>query len=246
MLNEQHRMDVMSNNLANANTVGFKKEGTTQQAFDSVLAYRIKDETDGVDAAQLGGISLGVKIGENYTDYSQGSMRVTDNTYDVAINGNGFFTIDVLDANGDSSVKYTRDGSFTVNKDGYLVTSGGDYVLGRNGSRIRLDPNTDSQIDEYGNITQDGTTVGTLQITDFADYNYLEKFGNNYLQPVDGAETIQAEGKVYQGYLEASNIEVVSEMVQMINISRAYESNQKMIQTFDSTLEIAVSKLGTV
>lgn len=246
MTNEQHRMDTLSNNLANADTVGFKKEGTTQQAFDRMLMYRIKDETDGVDRAEIGSISMGVKIGENYTDYTQGSFRVTDAPYDLAISGEGFFTIDALNADGTSSVKYTRDGSFVVNKDGFLVTGEGDYVLGADGNRIQIDPNTESEINHEGIIFQNGQQVAQLQITDFEDYNYLEKYGNNYLYPVEGATTKEFEGSIYQGYLEMSNVQVVKEMVDMITISRAYESNQKLIQTMDSTLEIAVSQVGRV
>jgi flagellar basal-body rod protein FlgG len=184
-------------------------------------------------------------VGENYTDYSQGSFRITDNTYDMAISGDGFFSIEFTNKAGETSTKYTRDGSFTLNSDGYLVTQDGDYVLGTSG-RIRLDPLQDATIDESGNIWQDGSRVATLRITDFEDYNYLEHYGENYYQPIDGATTKTADCKVMSGYLEMSNIQVVSEMVEMISVSRAYETNQKMIQTFDSTLEIAASQVGKV
>ena len=246
MLNEQYRMDVVSNNLANAATTGFKKEGTTQQAFDEVLAFRIKDRADGVDAAPIGSMRLGVKIGENYTDYSQGSLRITENPFDFAISGKGYFAVDVIGADGKSSVKYTRDGSFTVNKDGYLVTSDGDYVLAKNENRVRLNPNATASVDEFGTIRQNGTVVSQLQLADFEDYDYLEKYGNNYYQPVEGAKMADATGRIHQGYLEMSNVQTVSEMVHMIEISRAYESNQKLIQTMDSTLQIATSQLGKV
>lgn len=246
MMNEQHRMDTLSNNLANADTVGFKKEGTTQQAFDKLMMYRIKDETDGVDAAEIGSISLGVKIGENYTDYTQGSFRVTEGAYDLAISGDGFFTVDVLNADGTSSVKYTRDGAFTINKDGYMVTDEGNYLLGVDGNRIQIDPNAETAIDHDGILYQNERPIAQIMITDFEDYNYLEKYGNNFLYPVEGATTKPFEGSIYQGYLEMSNVQVVSEMVDMITISRAYESNQKLIQTMDSTLEIAVSQVGRV
>ncbi len=246
MMNEQHRMDTLSNNLANADTVGFKKEGTTQQAFDTLMMYRIKDETDGVDQAPIGSIRLGVKIGENYTDYTQGSFRVTEGPYDMAISGGGFFTVDRIASDGSASVMYTRDGSFTINKDGFLVTDEGNYVLGTDGNRIQIDPNAESAIDHDGVIYQNNVPVAQLQITDFTDYNYLEKYGENFLYPVEGATTKEFEGSIYQGYLEMSNVQVVSEMVDMITISRAYESNQKLIQTMDSTLEIAVSQLGRV
>jgi len=245
MINEQHRMDVLTNNLANASTVGFKKVGATSQAFDEVLAYKIKDTTEAAPVKPLGGISLGVKIGENYTDYSQGSVRETGNTYDIALSGTGFFTIEFTNKAGQTSTKYTRDGGFTLNKEGFLVTKDGDFVLGRNG-RIRLDPLQTSSIDKLGNIYQNDRLVATLDITDFEDYNYLEHYGENYYQTVDGATEKNGDYQTLSGYLEMSNMQVVSEMVEMISVSRAYETNQKIVQTYDSTLDIAANQLGKI
>ncbi len=123
MLNEQYRMDIMSNSLANVNTVGFKKEGSTSQAYADVMAVKIKDWTETPNTPKkLGNMSLGVKIGETYTDFSQGSFRTTENTYDLAIGGKGFFNIEFTNKAGETSTKYTRDGGFTITKDGYLVT----------------------------------------------------------------------------------------------------------------------------
>lgn len=245
MINEQNRMDVLTNNLANASTVGFKKEGATSQAFDEVLALKIKDTTEAGMIKPLGGISMGVKIGENYTDYSQGSLRETGNTYDIALSGSGFFTIEFTNKAGQTSTKYTRDGGFTLNKDGYLVTKDGDYVLGT-GGRIRLDPLKEASIDKLGNIYQDDTRVATLEITDFEDYNYLEHYGENYYQTVDGFKEKAGDYQTLSGYQEMSNIQVVSEMVEMISVSRAYETNQKIVQTYDSSLEIAANQLGKI
>lgn len=245
MINEQHRMDVLTNNLANASTVGFKKEGATSQAFDEVLALKIKDTTDASIVRPLGDVSMGVKIGENYTDYSQGSFRETGNTYDVALSGSGFFTIEFKNKAGETSTKYTRDGSFTLNKDGYLVTKDGDYVLGTNG-RIKIDPLQNSVIDKLGRIYQGDKLVATLKITDFEDYNYLEHYGENYYQTVDGAKQKNGDFQTIAGYLEMSNMSVVQEMVNMISVSRAYETNQKIVQTYDSSLEIAANQLGKI
>lgn len=246
MLNQQNRMDVISNNLANAATTGYKKEGSTSQAFDTVLAYKIKDQTVGVRAQNIGTMNLGVKIGENYTDYTQGAFKTTGNTYDLAISGNGFFCVEFTNKSGESSVKYTRDGSFTLNVGGYLVTKDGDYVLSDKGQRIRLDTLSDASIDQNGTIYQNERAVATIGLRDFEDYNYLEHYGENYYQPVEGAELKAADGQIFEGYLEASNVQVVSEMVDLISVTRAYESNQKMIQTIDSTLDKAVNQLGNV
>lgn len=247
LVNEQNRMDIMTNNLANATTVGFKKEGATSQAFDDVLAVKLKDESVGLSNVQrIGTNTPGVKIGENYTDYTQGSFRITGNTYDLALSGDGFFAIEFTNKAGETSTKYTRAGQFTLNKDGYLVTQEGDYVLNTANRRIQLDTLQDASISKDGTITQNGRTITRIQVTDFEDYDYLEKYGETYYQPIEGAETITADATVNSGYLEMSNVQTVREMVNMITITRAYETNQKVMQTIDETLDIAVNQLGKV
>lgn len=246
MLNQQNKMDVISNNLANAAVTGYKKEGSTSQSFDTVLAYKIRDRSIGTHTQRIGGMNLGVKIGENYTDYTQGPFKNTDNTYDLAISGNGFFCVQFTNKAGVTSTKYTRDGSFTLNVNGYLVTKDGDYVLDNNGNRIRLDPLSTSRIDENGTIFQNDRAVARIGLRDFEDYNYLEHYGENYYQPVNGYRFKNADGQIIEGYLEASNVQVVQEMVEMISVTRTYESNQKVIQTIDSTLDKAVNQLGSV
>lgn len=239
MLNEQYRMDIMSNSLANVNTVGFKKEGSTSQAYADVMAVKIKDWSESPNTPKkLGDMSLGVKIGETYTDFSQGSFRTTENTFDLAIDGKGFFNIEFTNKAGETSTKYTRDGGFTLTKDGYLVTKDGDYVLGENG-RIQLSTTAGATVfDRSGNIFQDDRLVASLKISDFEDTNYLTHYGETMWDAKEGAVEIEPEkAEVFQGFLEMSNASVVKEMVNMITISRQYESNQKMLTTFDDTLE---------
>lgn len=246
LANEQNRMDILTNNLANASTVGYKKEGATSQAFDDILSYKIKDASESPNNAKpMGTLNMGVKIGENYTDYSQGSFRVTGNTYDLALAGEGFFEIEFTNKKDEVSTKYTRDGSFTLDKDGYLVNADGDYVMGTRG-RIKLDPLKETKIDDNGMISQNGVTVAALRIVDFPDYDILEKYGENYYQPVEEVRPPLANATVKSGYLEMSNVQVVSEMVNLISITRAYESNQKIMQTYDNSLEIAVNQLGKI
>lgn len=247
MLNEQHRMDTLTNNLANADTVGFKKEGATSQSFADLLAVKIKDASIGMKLAQpIGFNNPGVKIGENYTDFTQGSYRVTGNTYDLALNGSGFFTIEFTNKAGETSTMYTRAGQFTLNREGYLVTEDGDYVLDTQSRRIQLNTLTDSRIDQDGTIYQNGVAVARIGLTDFEDYNYLTKYAETYYRPVQGATITPANATINSGYLEMANVQIVSEMVNLIAITRAYESNQKIIQTYDSSLEIAVTQLGRV
>lgn len=250
MLNEQHRMDVTANNLANATTNGYKKEGATAQAFDDVLAYKIKDMSEGYGLTKREGImNPGVKIGEGYTDFSEGSFKTTDKPLDLALAGKGFFAVQHKDSEGNTSTMYTRDGNFTLDAGGYLVTQDGDYVLDRNNSRIQCDPLRDITINEAGQIYQSAGGTGnrlvtTLQVADFEDYNYLEHYGENFYVPVEGANRIDSTAKVESGFLEGSNISVVTEMVNMIAIQRQYEANQKVITTYDSSLEIAANQLG--
>ena len=247
MINEQNRMDVLTNNLANVDTNGYKKEGATSQAFDYVLMYKIKDLSEaGRLSKRIGTCNLGVKIGENYTDYSQGSLKITGNTCDFAITGDGFFNIEFTDKQGNTSTKYTRDGAFVLNTEGYLVTKDGDYVLGANGNRIKLDPTKEIRVDVAGDIYQDDVRLNRIKLTEFEDHNYLKHYGENYYEPVEGAKEAIYVGQIRQGYIETSNVQVVDEMVEMISVSRQYESNQKLITTIDGTLEIAANQLGKV
>lgn len=246
MVSEQKRLDVISNNVANAATVGYKSEGVTNQSFDSVYTLKIKDATNGYVDERIGSMSLGSKIGEVYTDYGQGSVRQTGGTYDLAMEGKGFFTIAVMDADGNESIKYTRDGSFKLGKDGNLLDTDGNYVVGQGGN-IEI-PLTASEVtvDSLGNIYADGTFVDSLKITDFADYDYIKKYGDNLYEAVDGAEEIAATGGVQQGYLEQSNVNSVREMVNMIAVTRSYEANQRVISTVDSMLDKAVNSVGSL
>ncbi|MCI8528511.1 MAG: flagellar hook-basal body protein [Lachnospiraceae bacterium] len=247
MINEQNRMDILTNNLANASTVGYKKEGSTSQAFDDVLTVKIRDASVGRRIVQrVGSNNPGVKIGENYTDFTQGSFRITGNTYDLALAGEGFFAVEFTNKAGETSTLYTRAGQFTLDRDGYLRTEDGDYVLDAQDRRIRLNPLLETKILENGSITQNGREIARIQVADFEDYNYLEKYGETYYRPVEGATPKQGTAEVKSGYLEMANVQVVSEMVNLISIARAYESNQKILQTYDGTLETAVNQLGKV
>lgn len=247
--NEEKRMDVVTNNMANANTTGFKKVEVTAQSFDRQLAVKINDQVEGPDVIRgIGGVNLGVKIGETYYDMSQGNFRQTEDLYNFALSGKGFFAISTTDKGGNTSIKYTRDGDFTVTKDGYLVTKDGDSVLGEGGNPIRI-PNAnlvEISVNEMGDIYSGNAYVDTFRIVDFENYDFLSSYGENMYDAVEGATIIDSDATVAQGYLEMSNVNMVTEMVDMIAITRAYETNQKMIKTVDSTLEKAVNEIGRV
>lgn len=255
MVNEMNRLDILSNNLANADTTAYKKEGTTSTTFADELAFRIRDTADSGLPKRLGGITYCTTLGQVYTDYSTGNMKVTDNDTDFAINGNGFFAIAFTNKAGETSVKYTRDGAFTVNSDGYLVTKDGDYVLNANGAQtgnaaqanyVRVDPNAKLQVNALGQIYQDNNLVDTIGLVDFDNYDYIEKYGENLYNLVDGGQVVASDATVEQGTLETSNVNVVSEMVNMITIQRAYEAGQKVVTSIDETLDTAVNQVGKV
>lgn len=246
MINEQKRLDTISNNLANAATVGYKKENVTSQAFEEALTIKIKDSSEAYTNRPIGTMSLGVKLGEYYTDYAQGSFRETGNTYDLAIEGNGFFAVSTTDKNGNESIRYTRDGSFKMTQDGYLVDSYGNHLQG-DGGDIQIPTNAQTvTIDIDGTIYADKEYIGKVKLADFEDYNYLEKAGDNYYNAVDGAIQKDSAGIIRQGCTEQSNVNVISEMVNLINITRAYEAGQKVIKTQDQLLDQTVNQVGKV
>lgn len=255
MVNEMKRLDIMTNNLANANTTAYKKEGTTSRTFADEMAVRIRDSGDYGITREIGEITYGVHLGQVYTDYSTGSFEVTDVETDLALDGNGFFAISFTNKQGETSVKYTRDGSFTVNTEGYLVTKDGDYVLNATGALngdpseanyVQVDPNATLMIDKLGYIYQNDVLVGTIGVVDVDNYDYLEKYGENMYNLLDGGNVTASTAAIEQGVLETSNVNVVNEMVNMITIQRAYEAGQRVITSIDGTLQIAANQIGKV
>lgn len=244
MLNEQKRLDVIANNLANSATVGYKKEGVTSQSFREIMAVKTKDASVDWRQEKIGMVRPGVKIGEVYTDYTPGSLRLTGNTYDMALDGDGFFAVEYTNAQGQTSTQYTRAGQFTMTREGDIVDVNGNHLMGESG---RLQVPVDALevvIATNGEVYADGELVDKIVVVDFEDYDYLKKFGETRCYPVDGARQIESAAQVIQGYTEQSNVNVISEMVNMIAITRAYEAGQKAIQTIDGSLELAANSVG--
>ena len=154
------------------------------------------------------------------------------------------FAVEHSDSAGETSTKYTRAGSFTLTHTGYLVTKDGDYVLDSQNRRIQVNPLLESTIMTDGTIQQNGVYLARIQIAVFENYDYLEKYGETYYQPVEGASLTTANATVSSGYLEMANVQVVSEMVNMISVTRAYEPNQKIMQAYDAILDVAVNQSG--
>lgn len=246
MYNEQNRLDIISNNIANSATTGYKEESVTSQAFDQMLAVKIRDGSDAYINRPVGRMSLGVKLGEVYSNFEQGSIRETGNTYDLAISGKGFFKVRVEDKSGNSDMKYTRDGNFLIDAEGYVIDSKGNHLQGRSGDlQVPYDA-AEVSISSAGVVLADGEYVDNIDLVDFDNYDYLEKYGDTMYSAVDGATTTKASGLIEQYYLEQSNVNVVSEMVNMIAITRAYEANQKVMRSVDTMLEKAANNVGRV
>lgn len=249
MITQEAKQEVITNNLANVETNGFKADNMAVKKFDDVLIENY-DKLDNGKRSQniIGSLSMGSKIDGTYTDYEQGDFKTTDSTTDFAIDGKGFFTIEKTDANGNTQNLYTRDGHFHINNQGYLVTDTGDKVLGDNINTKKTEPifvgGADVTLDNNFNISLDGKPTYKFNINDFADYGKLNKIGDNL---VTGNNPINSDSTaVRQKTLERSNVDVTSEVVSMMTVLRSYESSQKVIQSIDETLNKVVNDVGTV
>jgi flagellar basal-body rod protein FlgG len=245
MLAQGKSMDVISNNLANINTVGYKKDIAVFESFPEVLAKRINDKKSPSDSPNgLGSMQLGSDIGEIYVNFKQGQLTSTSSNLDMSLDGaeGAFFTIGVADANGNQNEYYTKNGQFKLDNQGFLVTSDGNFVLGDNGP-IKVGSDNFSVTDE-GVISIDGNKIDSLKITQFEDTRVLKKFGNNLITANPDDAKVVFSGTVRQGFVEESNVNTIREMVDMINILRAYEANQKVIQAVDGTMDKSVNEVG--
>jgi len=242
MLAESVRSDVTSNNLANVNTTGYKKDTTVMASFPEMLVLRLNDRRQGeVQPPKVGTLGTGVLVDETVTSHTQGQLKESSSAFDLAIAGDGYFTVETP-----GGEMYTRNGNFTLDGEGYLVTNRGYYVLGQAG-RIRIEgagPNGGFAVDGAGNVTVDGGVVDTLQLVSFADQSQLVKTGDTLFAAAE--QGTQANGRVMQKYLETSNVNAITEMVDLITIMRAYEANQKAVQAHDKTLEQVINDVGRV
>ena len=230
---QQLRLEMLANNIANINTIGHKGE----KSVFRVETQAATDQQAGDNTVQ----ALSPYAPPFYTmvDFSQGAMRQTGNPLDVAISGRGLFSVDTPDG-----IQYTRQGSFTLDPAGVLVTQDGFPVLG-DGGPITIEGGQVS-IDMEGSVIVDGDTVGQLQLTAFNDEGVLKKVGNGRFTVDDPNTAGQTpEGStINQGYLETSNVNAVQAMTEMIETSRAFEAYQKVIQTVDDATSKSISDVG--
>ncbi|MCK4541885.1 MAG: flagellar basal-body rod protein FlgF [Spirochaetales bacterium] len=258
MAAQMHRMDTIANNLANVDVTGYKRDTAISKAFPELLLRRMND--NGVYKFPFGSaeyppvvgmIGTGVEMNEAYTVFSQGAFKETNNVFDIALEGEGFFAIQTPDGE-----RYTRNGTFLINDEGVLVTKEGHPVLGEQGI-IRIKKHN-FIVDKQGRVFQNKTftddperlvsmeenewenteLLDKLKIMNFERVRYLKKQGSSMWASnrESGEAFLQETGgttKVYQGFLEGSNVNSVTEMVRMIEVNRAYEANQKLIQSED-------------
>lgn len=241
---QQSQLDVISNNLANVNTTGFKR---SRAVFEDLLYQNVREP--GAQSSQQTTLPSGMQIGTGArivaTErlYTQGNLQQTGNSTDVAINGNGFFQVQMPDG----TLAYTRDGSFQVNAQGQLVTSSGYPVqpavtIPQNATSLTIGKDGVVTVTTPGAVNN--TQVGTFQLANFINPAGLRSMGENLYAETEASGTANLAnpgsngvGALSQNYVETSNVNVVEEMVNMIQTQRAYEINSKSVQTSDQMLE---------
>jgi flagellar basal-body rod protein FlgG len=241
---QQTQMDVTANNIANASTVGFKK---SRAEFEDLMYQTVKEPgaATGLNSISPTGVQvgLGAKTSAVSKDFEQGSPKITNNAYDLQINGNGFFPVRL--SNG--QIGYTRDGQFKKGSDGRLQDKNGNLLQ----PEIVVPPNSVGlEVSQAGqvNIIMDGNpqpqNIGQIQVVGFINPAGLKSLGGNVFVPTAGSGLPQQAlpgqnglGTIAQGQLEMSNVNIVDEMVNMITTQRAYETNSKVIQASDQMLQ---------
>ncbi|MFA7402685.1 MAG: flagellar basal-body rod protein FlgF [Pelobacteraceae bacterium] len=228
------RLDVISNNLANVNTPGYKKE---KMSFEGLLAGPVNPP-----AVPQRMTADPILQKENiYIDYASGPTSQSGNPLDVALDGDGFFAVTTPEGTA-----YTRQGNFRTSLDGTLITVDGYPVQGANGAPIRIQ-GSHIDIDATGNVIVDGAQTGAISVVDFEKPYTLNKAGNALFVPANPQATPQtSKSQVLQGHLEGSNVESVSEMVQLIENNRYFEACSKVIKGFDDMTTKAANELGRV
>jgi len=229
----EERLSIISNNLANINTTGFKKDGIAFEKFLKNL------DTENLYPGQYRNIPVDVMVGEYYIDTTEGSCRKTGNPLDAAIIGDGFFAV-----NTEEGQRYTRAGSFRISTDGLLVTPQGHTVQGEGGD-ISLGAG-DIEIGFDGTVRVNGNIVDVLQVVHI-DEGSLERSANGLFKVKEGYAPIPVESPVVsQGNIETSNVDPVKEMVGLISTQRAYESFQRVIKSFNDTYSQSIRNVGTL
>ncbi|MCL2223401.1 MAG: flagellar hook-basal body protein [Defluviitaleaceae bacterium] len=243
MITNMQRMDVVSQNMANVNTTGHKRDHVVSHAFSDVLLARIDDPGHRMfKQVSVGTINPGVFIDDVFTDFSQGAFIQTGNALDMALAGQGFFVVNL-----DGEEFFTRDGAFTL-AHGTLMTADGALVQGENGNIVL--PDGYISVSDRGRIYVNDEYVTTLRFVNFSapeGLHSLRKMQDNLFRTSEHTQDdhfIPFTGSVQQGFLEGSNVNIVQEMVEMITVSRAFETNSRVFTLQDGTLQRAVNDIA--
>jgi flagellar basal-body rod protein FlgF len=242
MLGVQMANDTLAANLANLSTIGFKANKVNYQSFPEMLMNRISAQ----GTTPVGSIMTGSQLYETFTNFQQGQVTTTGNTFDMAIEGDGFFII----KNSRGQLYYTRAGNFTINEDGFVSTLSGDRVQGELGDiQVNLDEGP-FNINQRGELVARNRRIDRIKIARFEDDHGLEKVGDNKYVASGAARLLPTSPnaplgyKIHQGMLEQSNVNPVLELVNNIQGLRLYESLQKNIHMHNETLQKAVNDVG--
>ncbi|MDR0249152.1 MAG: flagellar hook-basal body protein [Oscillospiraceae bacterium] len=271
MMAQNRRMDVITNNIVNMETAGYKADSMVTQSFRDMMISRLNDPSV-YRYSYVGPHNTGIHIDTIKTSFSQGPLMETNHTTDLALDGDAFFVVeytprtlvpptreDLADPDyepeyeyGDEEERYTRAGNFAVDAEGYLVTPGGLYVLGQ-GGRIWVGT-VDFQVDSAGTVYVNGEEADTLRLARFEDNGVLRKEGANLFYAQQGltdedGEELDIEPEevtvtVKQGFLEGSNVDAARETVRMMEAYRHYEINQRIVQIFDEVLGRSVNEIA--
>jgi len=238
MITSMQRMDVVTNNLASVNTTGFKRNHVVSHEFSDLFLHRLNDP--GVrmfGPPMIGRINPGVFVDDVFTVFDQGPLQQTGGPLDLALMGLGFFVV----GSGEEEF-FTRDGSFSIAPGGFLVTSAGARLQGVNGDIVI--PNGEIVITDDGRVMVNDEYVDTIRLASFSNLQSLRKMENNLFRTTEESVSIPFAGTVSQGFLEGSNVNIVSEMVNMITLTRHYDTNARMVQIIDGTLQNAVNDIA--
>jgi flagellar basal-body rod protein FlgF len=232
------RLGVVSNNIANASTPGYRQDRLPEEVGKPIDLMRYAVDAQG---QPVGSLNLGPQVGVSQLDLSAGPIQETSNPLDLAIGGAGFFAVQAPDG----TTRYTRDGGFHADVDGSLRSRDGSAVLDTNGQAMVLPVGADVSVAADGSVLASGAPVARVQIVDFAAGVQLTKIGSGMFTAPGGTLPTPAAGvQLYQGYLEGSNVDMTESMVSSMNLVRAYGANQKMMQMQDEILKSAVNEVG--
>lgn len=258
MLTQQRRTEILSNNMANSNTPGFKADQSSLRSFPEMLINSLEsgktplgNGKDITKSTQIGSLNTGVYIQESMALFKQGDIRETGRATDIAlvdgnIPANGALLFTVENSNGE--IRYTRNGNFTQDAAGFLTTNEGYYVLDSAGNRIQLQ-NADFTVTSNGTIIDGDQDIAQLNIALAENANELMKEGNGLFRiEGDGLPSAlnnpEISYSLSQGFVERSNVDVSQTMTDLMMAYRAFEANQKILQAYDRSLEKAVNEIG--